>query len=205
MSDSAPDEERREALVAEAEALGIKVDGRWSDATLEAKIAEQQAPAEEVVEMSDETKTAAVEGADMSVADEQALKVALAGKLSAMQPGVIVHPEWDIPTLQEKIEKIQKEQLAKELEALGVPVDPSWSIERFQEEIAVARVPIDAPEGINVVQVGLKEGEGIKVQCITDKVHLGDGQTMRKMEKALVTDEVADILEKNEQCVRLGG
>lgn len=37
-------------LKAKAEALGIKVDARWSDATLQEKIAEVEAPAEQATE-----------------------------------------------------------------------------------------------------------------------------------------------------------
>jgi hypothetical protein len=37
------EDERRAALVSEAEALGIDVDGRWSNATLERKINEARA------------------------------------------------------------------------------------------------------------------------------------------------------------------
>lgn len=171
-------------------------------------------PTEDETRMSteDETRVASATttpaGADLSIADRDALRISLAAKLATMAPSIIVHPDWDIETLQTKIEKIQKEQLGRELADLGRSSDPTWSIERFQEEIEIARVPLNAPPGIDLVQVGVEPEDGgcVKVQCITEKVlHLGDGQTMRKMQKALVTPDLADRLVRDEKCVRLDG
>lgn len=195
---AAEKDERWHALVGEAEGLGIAIDGRWSVATLEAKIREHAMPDEP-------TADGVMEGAevDQPLTPENAVAVqhGLQRKLMAM--GETVNPDWDITVLQAKISAKQREALMNEAASLGInTMGMNWSIEVLQAKIAEARTPIEPPDGIAVVAIGLAEGEGEEVTCISRKrVSLGNGQWVGFKEKARVPSDMAALLREKDLCL----
>lgn len=108
-------------LKKQAEDLGIKVDDRWSDATLKAKISEAQKSQGATGADVDGPSKVAASGAPVAD-DGTALKTEATPK--AVKSGVVL----DAKTLLQ----------AKAIE-LHVEVDPDWDEDRLRAEIQIAR------------------------------------------------------------------
>lgn len=112
------------SLKAQAEALGIKVHGNWSDDTLKAKIAEAKTAQGVDIQPGNAAQPTALAASGAPVSDE-GTKLATEATPKAVKAGI---PDLD-PIV----------RLTITAQELNIAIDPEWDEDRLRGEIQMAR------------------------------------------------------------------